>query len=133
MFGNGVCNEECNYSLCSYDDYECVENDESAFSFNLSKIFGNNQTYCNIEIINNVSVQSPHNIYNNSLLCQINWINDGWCDNNCRMSESCFYDANDCNCDQDTQCGVIYSFFAVFRDTTITDGTYVTKEGFCAL
>ena len=56
----------------------------------------------------------------NSSVCRIDWIDDGWCDNHCRTSESCFYDANDCSCDPDS-------------DSTAMDGTYVTVEGFYTL
>ena len=118
MFGNGICDPECNNTFCSFDVGECIYNEYR--SINVSQVFGNNATYCDSHA--------------NAGLCEIVWIGDGWCDDNCRYSESCFYDANDCNCDSsDNYCREWFSSFSqTFADTISDDGDYyMSLNGFC--
>ena len=98
MFNNHVCDIGCNQTECNFDNGECLDDDTG---FNIS-IFGNNATYCDKE----------------TKLCPIEWINDGWCDDNCRLNEECFYDYNDCICDADKHCYPIYKLVMPFMDTT---------------
>ena len=123
MFGNGLCDPECNNTLCSYDVGECLVDQYS--SINMSQVFGKNATYCD-DINNDI---------NNTNLCEIIWINDGWCDDNCRHSQSCFYDANDCDCSNiDNYCQQGFEFFQPFVDTITDQGdNYVSLAGFCVI
>ena len=126
MFENGICNEQCNSTHCSYDSDECI--DQFTSSFNVSKWFNKNQTYCNIN--SNLTI-------NQTYLCPISWINDDWCDENCRTSDECFHDANDCTCDE-TMCAELFSFFDHYSDYDLTtqDGelaAYISHDGFCAV
>ena len=113
MFDNGKCDIECNNTFCSFDSNECID---QFVGFNLSQVFGKNKTYCDLKSS-----------------CEISWINDGWCDENCRSSDECFNDGNDCICEQNTYCQQFYSMFSSLADDTITDGTYVSLDGFCSL
>ena len=89
--GNGICNEECNNTYCSYDNYECINDDFQVW-------FPNDTIYCN------VNDTTDYN-YNSSDLCPVTWVADQWCDSNCfSVGESCFYDGYDCEChDQESE------------------------------
>ena len=96
MLNNGQCDTVCNNSMCSWDLGDC---DDSRY-FNLSDLNG---TYCNQQ-------SESHNL-NESQLCDISWINDGWCDTNCQFSETCLNDGNDCQCDNGSPCWIFYLMF----------------------
>ena len=117
MFGNGICDIECNNTLCSYDVGECVVDQYS--SIDISRLFGYNATYCD-------DLEDVH-------LCLIDWIDDGWCDNNCKRKQSCFYDANDCDCSNvENYCQQAFGMFDAFDDATTDEGDYyVSFAGFC--
>ena len=127
MFDNGVCDQQCNNSYCAYDNSEClVNNNQFDSNFNISQLFSKNQTYCN----------EYDSTYAHGE-CKISWINDGWCDDNCRSSESCFYDGNDCSCvSSDNYCNEIYSLLKllVVEDDNQADNgqLYLTQTQFCS-
>ena len=117
MFGNGICDIECNNTLCSYDVGECVVDQYS--SINISQLFGYNATYCD---------DDTNTIAN---ACEIDWIDDGWCDDDCRKIESCFYDANDCS-NVDNYCRKAFDIFDIVDDATTNQGDYyLSFTGFC--
>ena len=57
----------------------------------------------------------------NSSLRNITWVDDTWCDNNCRLNENCFFDGNDCACDEsddpNDNCQQLMTLFGVIGDT----------------
>ena len=116
MFENGVCDNSCNNTACSFDNGECVQYDESNIKFNAS-IFGDDATYCDSD----------------TKLCYIEWIDDGWCDENCRIKDTCFYDHNDCVCSQETKCYQLYNAFMQFDDSNQNAEPSISYEGICSL
>ena len=69
----------------------------------------------------------------------MNWVGDKWCDNNCRLNENCFYDENDCMCDEsddpNNNCQQVLDLFGVIGDTTgNSDHAYhLSVDGVCRL
>ena len=119
LFDNGICDVACNTSLCDYDKYECIT--ESVLNISFAK----NMTYCNDD-------------HDELELCLVSWVDDKWCDNNCRASDSCFNDGNDCNCDDssdsDSHCQTLLSLFGFMADTTSDTGTLrISEAGICGL
>ena len=136
LFDNGVCNSACNNSYCDFDKYECYQEDSEI-------IFANNTTYCDENIVIDVNVSRNYNISNgstvntdNSKLCRIQWVDDGWCDYNCFLSDSCYNDGNDCECNQlndktfDSNCETLMGWFAIFGDTTDEHLYHVSQYAF---
>ena len=114
FFDNGLCDIGCNTSACDYDKYECLSSEAST---NIS--FSSNMTYCNKNVSNITNLNSSS--YNRSL-CDVAWVSDTWCDNNCQSSENCFYDGDDCICDEsndpNNNCQQLLTLFAIIGDTT---------------
>ena len=102
LLGNGECNEECNTANCRYDEYDCVEFD----NYNLCE-----------------STFEEHG-------CNSTWINDGWCDNNCRYVPECAYDGNDCEPPICGACSTLYTFFNLFANS-ITADDYISEQEVC--
>ena len=93
LFANGICDNECNISSCDYDKYECIPYTSNII--NASEIvFDINMTYCDININNTTTTTNN----NNTNQCPIFWVNDGWCDEYCYQSDSCYNDGQDCSC-----------------------------------
>ena len=76
---------------------------------------------------------------NSDHLCD--WINDGWCDENCRKSDECFGDFDDCNCNNtyaESNCEQLYNAFTLLMtdtETEIYNGIIeetVSLDGFCS-
>lgn len=128
LFDNRICDQGCNSSYCSFDSGECIS------------YFDVNDTYCNLDEISNVtSILASLNMTDSdrneaaidSGLCDIDWIGDGWCDENCRQSKSCNYDLTDCGC-QGTICSQIYGFFSIASSYSASDpSTAVSLEELC--
>ena len=103
LLGNGVCDEGCNTEYCNYDEYDCVELD--------------NYDLCQ-------STFDEHG-------CNATWINDGWCDGNCRYIPQCGYDENDCPSSScEAEC---YSFYIIFEfvANSFTSDDYIAEDELC--
>ena len=124
LFSNGVCDNQCNTSICDYDKFECINSQ-------LNIEFAPNMTYCNGQINNTSNGITISNSSNNThLLCEVEWVNDKWCDNNCRTNKDCFYDGDDCQC---STSGYVETFnncqlYDTLRDT-VTSLTGNTNDG----
>ena len=151
MLANDECNVECNNTYCSWDFGDCSN------TFNLSDING---TYCNIDAYemsitsdsyssgygsnyntsngSNTSISTSQNDISEEIksqLCETSWINDGWCDENCRHSDSCFNDGNDCECQStsDSYCLLLYAIYSELADYNDESNEYILGyESFCA-
>ena len=130
LFNNGICDIGCNTSYCDYDKYECI-------NFELNIHFDNNLTYCNSNV-----AWDNNNLYNKSELtvglCKTDWVNDKWCDNNCRISDECFNDGDDCQCIQDTDnenfCQTLLDAIETLFGISETDNSIrITIDNICSL
>ena len=118
MFENDVCDISCNHTVCDFDKNECIVDELDNI------IFSENQTHCVDDDDINVDTDVK--------LCPIEWVGDGWCDDNCRTQEECYYDANDCICDA-TNCFAWYQSYKHFisdGDDEIADGQIVFTRDF---
>ena len=120
MFENGVCDIGCNNSYCSWDSGDC--------DFN-------NGTYCNSYNYSSDGGDNYNNDYNISdlYLCKYDWVDDGWCDNNCRHSESCSYDGDDCDCSDGSLCYEYYTkYFTLIGSYNPGGSPYAELDEVCA-
>ena len=139
LFDNNVCDIGCNTSYCSYDNYECIDTSIDIY-------FPPNMSYCNIIInstnstnFNQTALADENTNVNTSNLCDIEWVQDGWCDKNCFTHDSCFNDGYDCQChesvDLQTSCQSIVFWFEFLG--TISGETeavqQISQSGVCAL
>ena len=135
LFNNGVCEEACNITECDFDQYECVTTP-------LDIQFPTNMSYCNIDEIMSSStdsdVNTTYDIDTTTGLCHVSWVDDKICDNTCVKSENCFYDAYDCECDQETSsqgyCQVLvdaYLYFGAIEDSKT--GVKYNHNGWCTV
>ena len=116
MLNNGQCDVACNNSECSWDSPDCHDSEYLIFS-------DLNGTYCNQ--LQQSEFESDN--LNKSQLCDISWVNDGWCDTNCRFSETCLNDGNDCQCENVNPCWFLYKVM----DNVVDDGDVLGFDEFC--
>ena len=128
---DGKCDPSCNLAACAYDGGDCYQTCECLDDPELYPLLGNNEcnpqcntTNCNFDYGDCITFdeeqcqttfdQGLHN-------CHPNWMNDDWCDNNCKDNVYCNYDGNDCQeseaedqwCGLDNACAFgIYTFRA---------------------
>ena len=142
-FDNGFCDQLCNNSVCEYDKYECISDKLSWNDYNLTALYGLDAIYCNNDNDSDIDIKFINDSINinSNYLCQINWIDDLWCDENCRKSDECFGDFDDCQCNNsningEINCFRLYDTFSLITDTEteIHNGIIektVSLNGFC--
>ena len=143
MFDNGICDLGCNSSYCSFDFGDCITVDvgngtycNNDIDYNLTSQYSwitemiDNTTSTNVSIKVWDSIKAENYV---SSLCVTSWVNDGWCDQNCRNIDSCNYDSTDCSCDVDeTWCDDVYNYFSVAANAEIADDL-VNYDELCSI
>ena len=94
LLGDGNCDIACNTTNCLWDGYDCLP-----------------LGYDPQECIDTYEL-GLHN-------CNVSWVGDRWCDNNCKYVSECGNDLDDCqdgngrynSCGRDYQCGQVYDIF----------------------
>ena len=67
----------------------------------------------------------------NDILCNSSWVGNLWCDENCRYSEDCNYDGDDCICDEyndNSLCDDLYTYFSIVANSDTADDKVTMNE-----
>ena len=113
---NGICNPDCNSTLCNWDGNDCIDNNEISIDSCGTSFNNNNNSIVNITMYNYM-YNSSHS-YQYSTYCNAtSMLGNGWCDKSCLNTSviECnnYEKINDCQCDNDDYCNVIWFIFGL--------------------